>query len=161
MAARIMNPAEPNILVGIDFSIDSERALATAAALAKRLGVSLQVVHIFEPLVAVALDPARIYSAIETCIQEERLHQRKLCAELCERVVGNRVRYTVQVFDAMALDGLLEAIAKFKPELVVVGSHGRGAIQRMLVGSVSASLCRRSSVPVLVVPTAEQASASS
>lgn len=151
-----MNPQDNNILVGIDFSAGSERALTTAAELAQRLSTSLRVVHVFEPLLAVAAEPPRSYLDLEPRLTEARVRQRNQCTELCERLVGDRVPYTVHTIDAMALDGLLEAIGRLKPSMVVVGSHGRSALSRLLMGSVSAALCRHSPVPVVVVPPAEQ-----
>ena len=151
--SRMANPHEPNVLAGVDFSPCSERALATAVELAKSLGVQLHVVHVFEPI-SVTNTP-HDYTDIAVRIERERQRRRILCIELCERVVKDRVLYTVHIIDAMARDGLIEAIERFKPEFVVVGSHGRGAFKRMLLGSVSAALCRHSAVPIVVVPEAK------
>jgi hypothetical protein len=48
--------------------------------------------------------------------------------------------------------GLLDAIDELDPQLVVVGSHGRTGVKRVLMGSISESLARRSPVAVLIVP---------
>ena len=154
-----MNPHKPNIVVGIDFSPCSEQALTTAMAMAQRLNVALHVVHVFEPLALLAGEAQHRYVDVEARLEQEKLRQRELCVELCNRLIGDRVPFEVHVFVAMAIDGLLESIARLKPEFIVVGSHGRGALKRLLLGSVSAAICRRSSVPVVVVPDSEQANA--
>lgn len=148
---------ETSIVVGIDFSPGSERAIAEAVSLAKRLQASLHVVHVYEPYAATTLESTAMYEDVLAGIARERTARCRQGVELCDRMVAGKVPYTFHVVDAMPLDGLLEVISKLKPELAIVGSHGRGAIKRMLFGSVSSALCHRSPVPVLVVPPAAQA----
>lgn len=144
------------VLVGVDFSPGAERALAQAAQLAERLGAELHVIHVFAPLsVASAHDASSDYRDVDVRIEEERQHRRERCAALCAKVVGSRVHMTISVVSGMPFDALMNAIAQLQPELVVVGSHGHGGLLQKLLGSVSASLCRHSPVPVLVVPSVE------
>jgi nucleotide-binding universal stress UspA family protein len=160
-----MDHEQMSILVGIDFSAASERALTQAVELAERLPARLQVVHIHEMLPTVpAADMLGVmpnYGTLDERYEEERVQRRNRCSELCERVISDRVRYGIYLVDAPAVAGLLGAIATLKPNLVIVGTHGRGALKRWLLGSVSTELCRRSPVPVLVVPPAERAQAAS
>ncbi|HDY68944.1 MAG TPA: universal stress protein [Candidatus Scalindua sp.] len=48
---------------------------------------------------------------------------------------------------------ILDESSKLKIDLIVVGSHGHGAVYHLIVGSVSEEVLQRSSCPVLVVPT--------
>jgi nucleotide-binding universal stress UspA family protein len=48
---------------------------------------------------------------------------------------------------------ILEQAEKREAEVIVVGSHGRGKLFDVVVGSVSAGVIRKAKVPVLVVPT--------
>lgn len=140
-----------NILVGLDFSPGSMRALEHAVELSRQLSATLHIVHIVEPLPVAAMEPVQVYVDLD-----ERKAQ---CEEVCRRVVADRIVYTLRVFDSLPLEGLLAAIHELHPELVVVGSHGRSAVMRLLLGSISSSLCRKSPVPVVVVPPIEQVAA--
>lgn len=144
------------IMVGIDLSPGSQRALERAVDLAERLGSVLKVVHVYEPLAVAATEPTLMYADLLGQLNEERKRHLEQCEAICSRVIFGRIPYSVHVFDGMAIDGLLMAISSLKPEMIVVGTHGRGAVMRMLMGSVSTALCQKSPVPVVVVPSAER-----
>lgn len=146
-----MTTAGTRIMVGVDFSHNSDRALQHAVALAKKLEGTLLLCYVGEPpptvmvpeqLVERQIDYAGFYEQQLRGLRDEKLPQGVPCETFL--VLGDPVRE------------MLELIDRQKPDLVVVGSHGRGAILRALLGSVSTELCRRSPVPVLVVPTPER-----
>ena len=63
---------ESSIVVGIDFSPGSERAIAEAVSLAKRLQASLHVVHVYEPYAATTLESTAMYEDVLAGIARER-----------------------------------------------------------------------------------------
>lgn len=140
---------KPRIMVAVDFGTTSENALDKAIDLAKRLGASLDIVNISPHVPIEAQEehtvPPNVEAAWETL---EQLRDRAIAAGVDAKA---HVRNETVVF------GLLEAIDELEPELVVLGSHGRKGVARMLMGSVSESLARRSRVPVLIVPAPERA----
>ncbi len=52
-----------------------------------------------------------------------------------------------------AVEVILDEASKLKTDLIVVGSHGHGAVYHLMVGSVSEGVLHRSTCPVLVIPT--------
>ena len=138
-----------SILVAVDFGATSEHALKRAIELAARLGASLDLVNIVPPIPLEAEEgktpPAYVAEA------EEELTRLRALAESAGVPVRTHVRNETVVF------GLLEAIDDLDPLFVVVGSHGRSGVARVLMGSISESLARRSHVPIMIVPAPERA----
>ncbi len=137
-----------SILVGIDFSPSAELALGYAVRLAEAVGARLDLVHIHHtPIITtpeVMLDPPDEVAAVTWAQKELR--------EMAARTVGERAPVRLHVRTDSTVSGLLQIVHELGPDLVVVGSHGRGAVMRALLGSVAEHLCRRSPVPVVVVP---------
>lgn len=57
----------------------------------------------------------------------------------------------VHVPDQRAADAILEAAKAHKADLIVIASHGRRGVERVLLGSQTAEVLAHSSIPVLVV----------
>jgi nucleotide-binding universal stress UspA family protein len=154
-----MKTESATLLVGVDFSEHSERALALATDLAVQLRASLHLVHVRD-LATIAAPgefvTAPVLSGMIDRFNDESIGTRNECVAMCERIVKDRVAASVHVLTGPAVDSMLAAIESYKPMLVIVGSHGRGALKRLLLGSVSTALCQQSPVPVLVVPPADR-----
>ena len=143
-----------NVLVATDFGPVSETALAYGRALARTFGGKLHVLHVVEDL---TLRFAYADTAIGGLPPEE------LQAEIV-RAAKNRIEAYVSESDRRELNAVpvlrvgnhtANAIAEYAKEaaidLVVVGTTGRGAIDRALMGSVADKVIRRAPCPVLAV----------
>jgi len=144
-----MRSGTVNILVGIDFSDSSAQAMHHAMALAERLGATLHLVHI---------TPAQAHLAVPTDIglnmpkEFEEVQQARERMEHLRAMLGEKVPVDLHLRMGEPVRGLIDAIREIRPDMVVLGSHGRGAVMRILLGSVSTQVIHRSPVPVLVVP---------
>ena len=76
----------------------------------------------------------------------DRLH------ELAERLGSGGIPTTAIMMPGSTVDTIFWQVEKRGAELIVIGSHGHGAVFDLLFGSVSEQIVRRSSLPVLVVP---------
>lgn len=134
-------PSAAPVVVGVDGSPASEHATAIAFDEASRRGVELVAIHTWMNIADFPDDVARDDVATQA---DEELAQR--LAGWCERNPDVVVRRIVTQ-DSPA-HRLLEESEK--AQLVVVGSHGRGGLTRMLLGSVSSAIAHAARMPVIV-----------
>lgn len=140
------------ILVGIDFSSPSERALACAMELARGLGAELHLLHVYQ-IPAFAFPETIVPAPPETIdrfIGESRRH----LEALAERVRKEGVRATS---DLVPGSPFVELVGKARQgfDLLVVGTHGRTGLRHALLGSVAEKVVRKCDIPVLTVRAAD------
>lgn len=138
-------------LVAVDFSECSLRAFAWAVARAEAVGASLCAVHVLAPpaplpSVDVAISPAFGPGS------SERLNIHAAEQALEDLIKGCRVPCTEEVRVGDVASEIVSAVSEQRPDLLVMGSHGRTGIKRFVLGSVSESVLRRATCPVMVVP---------
>ncbi|MDT9686858.1 universal stress protein [Streptomyces sp. P9(2023)] len=137
---------EKPVVVGVDGSEHSERALAWALAAAQQLGVPLVVAHVRSE--ALQLGEARISSLGESPnIPDTVLNG---VAAWIEGQDTPRVPVRYESLDGTVPDALLDSARTAR--LLVTGSRGRGGFASLLLGSVSRSLASSAPCPVVVVP---------
>jgi nucleotide-binding universal stress UspA family protein len=140
--SRIRHPARAPVLVGIDGSPVSELATAIAFDEASRRHVNLIALHAWSDRETIEL-PGVDWSAVKA--EEERL--------LAEALAGWQGRYPdVTVQKLLVCDRPARALVETSDsaQLVVVGSHGRNACTRTLLGSVSNAVVQSVRMPVIV-----------
>lgn len=134
-----------DILVPIDFSAGAENALDYACTLATALDATVHLVN------ALGAGLPELNAAITDAMIETM--RRSAIAEL-EKLAAARtpVRFgKVMVQDGEARDAIIETAANLRPDLIVIGSHGRRGVSRLVLGSVAEAVVRRAPCPVLVV----------
>lgn len=140
-----------HIIAAIDFSEVSHDVVELAANLAETYGTPLSLVH------AAAPDPAFVgYEAGPQSVRDARARKlRKEHQELhriADELRARGLHVTPLLVQGPTIEKLLEEIRNLKADLLVMGSHGRGALLSALLGSVSAGVLRHAPCPVLVVP---------
>ena len=144
------------ILVPVDFNPLATAALHHAAQLAQQSGATLIVMYAdtFEPPAEFTAEQT---GTVAASIADSR---RRTAAEL-ERYAHVHVPETVavqtEVREALPVEGILAAIEEHRPDLVVMGTHGRGALSRLMFGSVARSVLRTSNVPVVTIDKVDAA----
>ncbi len=134
------------ILLATDLSSVSEPATEEALALAARSEAELLIVSVIEEG-EVAAPPGRAGRRIDQLRQ-----QRESAAQRVVDAARRRgVRATFLIWEGPAAQALMEAAAAEGVDLIVMGSHGRGRVGRLIFGSVSQAVAREAPCPVMVV----------
>jgi nucleotide-binding universal stress UspA family protein len=145
-----------HMLVAVDFSDASRRALETARELSVQLGAAVEVVYVHEPPTDVRHGLVARLSAPEAeppHADEQTLRKAKEQLDLLVRDVftTDAGGVATEVVVGRPVERILVAAGARNADLIVVGTTGRSGIERMLLGSVAEALVRTSRVPVLTV----------
>jgi nucleotide-binding universal stress UspA family protein len=137
-----------NILCPVDFSADSERALAAALSLARSTGGHVTLVTVVDPLLSAGASAAGADEALNEQTQQEL---RQLLDRAAPAVLpANLPAVSVRVGDAAA--EILAQAAESNADVIVMGMRGIGGAQRLLLGSTSEHVLQHATIPVVVVP---------
>ena len=143
-------------LVPVDGSDTSNKALVTALQMARDSGGVLRLVHLENDLVTLGIggvDPGVVESLLEHAhsAAQKVIADATAIAESAGVTVDSRL---VTVTGERLGDVMAREAAEWNADLIVVGSHGRRGIGRVLLGSGAEQIVRRSTVPVLVIRSA-------
>jgi nucleotide-binding universal stress UspA family protein len=141
-----------DILVGVDLSDSTAEVVDKAEDVAKALSAKVWLLHVGDPdpdFVGYDAGPQSVRDSVAQKYHEEH---RQIQA-IAERFRQMGLKATALLVQGATAETILKEAAKLKVGMVVMGSHGRGMMRHLLVGSVSEDVIRRSLVPVLVVPT--------
>jgi nucleotide-binding universal stress UspA family protein len=145
-----------NILVPTDFGDQAERALELALELARHFEAQLTLLHVVSfPAMAYANDAYWPSEAFDRALEQVKLRAQQRLDALCARVKARHPRTEAVLLSGHPSDRVVEVAALRKADLVVMGTHGRRGLPRMLLGSVAEKVVRLCPVPVLIVPEAE------
>ncbi len=140
-----------HILFATDFSEAAEEAAIKSHELVSALGVPLTIlyVHHHPPAAPEAVVPAnKVVTSVD--LEQESL---ALLDELKKKMFADLSSVDVATVEhGSAPLAICDYAAKHDVDLIVMGTHGRTGLGRILIGSVAEKVVRHSSCPVLVVP---------
>jgi nucleotide-binding universal stress UspA family protein len=144
-------PTIQKILFATDFSEASDAALEYATAMAGAFHATLHVLHVLEDLAAHAWTTEVYVAALPGVHEEMERQARERLDQLL--TAEQRAQYSVQLV-LRSGSPFVEIVRYARDEgvdLVVLGTHGRGAIAHMLLGSVAERVVRKAHCPVVTV----------
>jgi universal stress protein A len=147
------------ILVPVDFSPPSDAALAYARSVAGRYGASLHLLHVAE-------DPYRAFYSAEVFVPEVEGLREEILADTEKRLKDRlqpaditELHATAESIIGMPAASIVEYAAGRDIDLIVMGTHGRGGMAHLLMGSVAERVVRTAPCPVLTVREARTTTA--
>jgi nucleotide-binding universal stress UspA family protein len=142
------------IVAAVDFSNATSGVLEAAVKITRAFGSSLHLLHVLEPepsYTAYGFTPDE-FPAIHLFQEEARKRATARLEEVLAQVAGDVPGVTVHLAEGSPLHATLEYVEKIGADLVILGSHGHGAVAALLLGSVAEGMVRKAAVPTLVVP---------
>lgn len=147
-------PLPKTILVPVDFTDTSERALDYAVDLAKQLGASVVVMHAYE-LPVYGFPDGAFVATVEMATRIMNGAQAGLQAEVDKhKAAGVEIKTVLR--QGIAVDEVHSVADEVNADLIVVGTHGRRGLARALLGSVAENVIRTSTRPVLAIRGGEK-----
>lgn len=135
------------VLVAVDLSPAARPTLTAAAALARQLGAELHVMHVVEPI---------RYPQVVPRTLDREIHFRE-SVEMFKRLASTFsgvAESDMVVRRGSAASAIAKEAARWKADVVVVGSQGKGFLDRLLIGSTTEWLLNLLPTSLLVVPAA-------
>lgn len=143
------------ILVPIDFSDHSRKALRYAIPFAEQFDASIDLIYVVEPTVY----PADFsFGQVGFPAIEDELRKRggEELDELIEHEIGKRLKAKRVVRTGKAFYEILLYAKEEKIDLIIIATHGHTGIEHVLFGSTAEKVVRKAPCPVLVVRSGER-----
>lgn len=141
-----------HILLATDGSAASDHAAALAVGLARTHGAKLTALYAVDPYPYLGIGEVNPmgFQAYMATAQEHAASAHSKVAVLCNEG-GAPVELQARMLEEVAVaSGIVQTALSEGADLIVVGSHGRTGIARLMLGSVAAKVVAESTVPVLV-----------
>jgi nucleotide-binding universal stress UspA family protein len=141
------------ILCPVDFSDVSRNALAHAATIGQWYGSSIRVLHVDKPELEAnpPLPSAATVDAVMTLTARRPLLEERVRDTLLPAIHPHLATQVV-VDEGNPASRILEHARTWPADLIVLATHGRTGVERLMLGSVAEKVLRKASCPVLTVP---------
>jgi len=144
------NFAPKHILCPVDFSEYSAAALQVAGVIAKDFGSEVVVLHV-QSLEAPAYFTVAQTQALRTQLRRSIRAAKKHARDFAHKHLSERVAHRVTVMEDDPIDAILKTQHEIGADLIAMGTHGRGGLARIRLGSIAESVLHQAEVPILTV----------
>jgi nucleotide-binding universal stress UspA family protein len=144
-----------HILVPVDGSETAQMAVDKATALAKAFGSQVTVIYVIDPYPFTGVGTDFAYGQAEY-LNAATAEANEAVKNAKQSFADSGVNVDTSVVEAhTAWRGIVEAGESLQADLIVMGSHGRNALEKLVLGSVAQAVLSHTKLPVLVVRDAK------
>lgn len=138
-----------NVLLASDFSAISEAALPYAAAICRRFGAALHAAHVLSDANLLLMTGGVDYVSMNTIYEDAHREAREKLDQIAARLEG--ISFHASVRHGQVWKNLAQIVEANDIDLIVLGTHGRTGVGKLLLGSVAEDILRHAPCPVLTV----------
>ena len=140
------------LLVAVDLSESTQIIVDKVEEINKEYPAKVWIMHTAEPgpeFLEFKVDPLEARETLARKFHDEH----RQVQEIANRLRKAGLDTTALLVHGETVDTILKEASDLDVDIIVVGTHGRGAMYQLLVGSVSEGVLHKSRFPVLVIPT--------
>jgi nucleotide-binding universal stress UspA family protein len=138
------------ILLAHDLSENSDEALRHAVDMAKRHDAALTVLHVY-PIPVIPMPEGYVVHGPAALVEIQETIQRALERLQQQAIARGLKSVRIEAKAGAAAEAILDTAVEGGFDLIVMGTHGRKGLRRMILGSVAEAVVRRAPCPVLTV----------
>jgi nucleotide-binding universal stress UspA family protein len=141
-----------NILVAVDGSAAALRGLEEATKVAKSVGGRLMLIHVVsDPIMAADYVPSVYSEGIFQALRETGAKVLEQAATIARSAHVSAEQRLLETVGGRAADEIVKQARDWPADLIVMGTHGRRGLKRLVMGSDAELVLRLSAVPLLLI----------
>lgn len=136
------------ILVPVDGSDNSHRALDAALFLSEKLGAKVTAIHVMEDLPVLHIQSEKLLRELLEAYKKENQLLLLKCSEIATK---KGLTMDTKLLQGNPSSAILDFCEKEKHDIIVMGSRGMGKFKELVLGSVSSKVLHHSSCPIMII----------
>jgi nucleotide-binding universal stress UspA family protein len=141
-----------NLLIAADLSESTNIVVEKSIEIIRMLSARVWLLHVAEPDPDfIGFDPGP--QSVRNSIAKEYAGEHRQIQEIADRFRKAGMEATALLMQGPTVEKILEQAGRLDASMIIMGSHGHGAMYQLLVGSTSEGVLRSTQCPVLVIPT--------
>lgn len=136
------------ILIAVDGSEVSYRALDAALFLSEKLGSKITAIHVMENVPTVYIESQKV---LDELLEVRKNESQKILDECSLIATKKGITLTTNLLEGNPASTILEFSQSEKYDVIIIGSRGMGKFKELILGSVSSKVIHHSTCPILLI----------